>query len=111
MRPIHLSVRHLPIHLTPGTDSISELLENLDRSIPVYAGVCDADAFLERGQPTCICWWWLLVAFVDVGLDHDADDTVFALAELVTDGLGDFWLVAVVLQGVAYVQLEFVVLN
>src|SRR5690606_32140955 len=44
----------------------------------------------------------LLVALVDVGLDHDADDGVFALAQLVGDDLGDLGLVVVVLLGVAY---------
>lgn len=59
----------LPLAALP--DSAGELLERFDCGLPVDARICDTDAFLERA-------WTLsrdlLVAFVDVRLDHDTDN-------------------------------------
>lgn len=84
--------------LAPRAHRLGEVLERRDGRLPVDAGVGDADALLEAPGPL---GGDLLVALVDVGLDHDADDGILALAELVGDGGGHLGLVAVVLVGVA----------
>lgn len=81
-----------------GADGFSELLKDFDSGFPADAGVCDADAFLELGGSF---GGDFLVAFVDVGFDHHADNGGFAFADLIPNDLGDFGLVAVVLVGVA----------
>ena len=48
---------------------------------------------------------YLLVALVDIGLDHDGDDAGLALAQLVGNDLCDLGLVAVVFVGVACIVL------
>lgn len=91
------------LDLSPRADCIGELLEDFDGRIPVDAGIGDGDALLESGEATRC--WSLLVAFVDVRLDHDTDDAVFTLAELVANGLCDLGLVPVVLERVACTKL------
>ena len=86
----------------PGAHRLGEVLERRDGGLPVDAGVRDADALLEAGGAL---GGDLLVALVDVGLDHDADDGGLSLAELVGDGGGHLGLVAVVLVGVAWKEL------
>ena len=52
-----------------------------------------------------------MVAGVEVGFNHDADDAVVAGGELLGDGGGDFGLVVVVFQGVPWegfsIELKF----
>ena len=79
-------------------DSIRQILEGGNGALPVDAGIGNRNALLERGWSL---GWHLLVALVDVGLDHDADDGLFACAQLLADDLGDAGLVAVVFVGVA----------
>lgn len=96
------AIRRLAADLTPRPDSVRQLLQHLDCRIPVDASICDADALLQRR------WtfrWYLLVALVNVRLDHDADDGILAFAELVADDLRDLGLVLVVLLGVACERL------
>jgi len=83
----------------PLRNSSSKILEHSDGAIPVNASVGDRHALLER---TGALGGNLLVALVDVGLDHDGDNAGFALADLVGDDLGDLGLVSVVLVGVAW---------
>lgn len=86
------------LDLSSFSDGGGEVLEDVDGGVPADAGVCDADASLEaRGA----LGWDLLCALVQVGFDHDADDAVFAGAELVGDDLCNLGLVAVVLERVA----------
>lgn len=85
--------------IPPGAHRFGKLLENVDGRFPTDARVGDADSLLEsrgafRGH--------FLVAFIDVGFDHDANDACFAFAELVANRLGDFGLVAMVLVGIAW---------
>lgn len=86
-------------NLSSRPDGVGELFENVDRGVPIDAGVGDADALLERSQTTF--GGDLLVALVDVGFDHDGNDGVFARSELIPDSLGNQGLVLVVLLGVA----------
>ena len=88
--------------LSSRPDGVCQLFEHVDRGGPVDAGVGDADALLERGETTL--GWDLLVALIDVGLDHDADDGLLALTELVADSLSDLGLVPVVLARVAFIS-------
>lgn len=81
-----------------GTNTISEVLQDLDGGLPVNAGVSDADTLAQAGGTL---GGNLLVTLVDVGLNHNTDDGILALTELVRDLLGDQRLVAVVLVGVA----------
>lgn len=87
------------VHLTTLANRLSELLEGRDSGLPVNAGIGDADALLERRGTLS---GNLLIALVDVGLDHDTNDGLLALADLVGNDLGNLGLVAVVLVGVAW---------
>ena len=93
--------------LTAGLASrphgICELLQDIDGVVPINARIRDADAFLQHSETAGS---GLLIALIDVGFDHNANDTVLTLAELVTDGLSDFWLVAVVLLGIACTDIS-----
>ena len=87
------------VDLSPLADSRRELVQDGDGGFPVDAGICYANALLQaRGT----LGGHLLVSFVDVGLNHDADDGLLALSELVGDDFGDLGLVPVVLVRVAY---------
>jgi hypothetical protein len=80
------------------TDGSSKVLEHGDGSVPVDAGIGDTDTLLQAG------WAFsgdLLVAFVNVGLNHDTDNGLFTLAQLVTNDLGNLGLVVVILLRVA----------
>lgn len=79
--------------------AVGQVLEDGDGGLPVDASVGDGDALLQGAEAARR--GHLLVAFVDIGLDHDAHNTVLALAQLVRDGLGDERLVLVVLLRVA----------
>ena len=85
--------------LPPRPHRIRQLLQHLDRGVPIDTRVCDAHTPL---QPRGTLGRDFLVAFVEVRLDHDADDGFLAFAELVADGLGDDGLVFVVFLGVAW---------
>lgn len=85
------------LECSPGANSLSQLLENFNRRFPADAGIGDADTFLKLG------WSFgrnLLVAFVDVGLNHHANNSRLALPNLITDNLSNLGLVAMVLVGV-----------
>lgn len=86
------------VDLASLADSLSQVLESGNGRIPVDAGIGDGHALPEAGWTL---GWDLLVALIDVGLDHDTDDRLLAGAELVADSLGDGWLVSVVLVGVS----------
>ena len=79
-------------------NSGSEVLEHVDCGFPVNARIGDGDALLKAAGTLR---WDLLVALVDVGLDHDTDNASLAVANLVRDFLCDLGLIAVVLVGVA----------
>lgn len=80
------------------SNSSSEVLKGGDGGVPVDAGIGDGDALLKAAGALRRD---LLVALVDVGLDHDTDDAGLAVADLVGHIGGDLGLVAVVLVGVA----------
>lgn len=88
----------LPL-LSPVADGGGQVLEHGDGGLPVDAGIGDGDALLEAAGAL---GRHLLVALVNVGLDHDADNARLALANLLGDRLGHQGLVAVVLVGVAW---------
>ena len=83
---------------SPFPHSSSEVFEHSHGALPVYARICNGDALLQTARTL---GGHLLVALVDVGLDHDAYDAGLAFAELVGDGLGYLGLVAVVFVGVS----------
>jgi hypothetical protein len=93
-----VTVGLLALELPPGPDGISELLKNVHGGIPVDAGISDGDTPLEAGGALLRD---LLCALVQVALDHDTDDAVLSLADLVADDLGNLRLVPVVLERVA----------
>lgn len=84
--------------LSPLSDGSGQIFKHIDCRLPIDACICDRNALLETG-------WALgrdfLCAFVDVGLDHDTDNSVLTFADLLCDDAGDLWLVAVVLERVA----------
>lgn len=96
-----MSAVGLLVDLSSRADRISQLLEHNDCGFPVDAGICDGDTLLERSQTTRR--GNLLVALVNVGLDHDTNNASLSLADLVADNLCDLGLVLVVLLGVAYI--------
>lgn len=86
--------------LPPSPDCIGELLENRNGIFPVDASIGDGDTLLESRKATSL--GHLLVALVQVRLNHDSDNAVLALADLVTNDLGDLGLILVVLLRVAF---------
>ena len=101
MHPIRSSIRRLGFDLPSRSHRICQLLQHFDRAVPVHTRIRDADSRLQRCQTAAISWRRLLVAFVDIRLDHDADNAFFARSQLVTDDLRDLRLVLVVLLRVA----------
>ena len=88
---VHLMMLH---DSTATSDSVGELLEDVDCCFPVDAGVCNADPLFKH------CWTFgrnFLIAFMDIGLDHDTDDGCLAFSKLVANGLSNLWLVPVIL--------------
>lgn len=78
----------------PGPYSVCKLFENVNSSVPVNAGVGDADPLLKH------CWAFggnFLIAFVNIRLNHDTNDGCLAFSKLIANGLSNFWLVPVVL--------------
>jgi len=82
----------------PFPDGSGQVLEHIDRGVPVNARVGDGDTSLQSRRTF---GGYFLVALVKVGLDHDTDDAVLALTKLVRNDLGDLRLISVVLEGVA----------
>lgn len=102
---MHPITRRLP--RPPLRHRRGKILQHAHGSLPIYAGIRDGDALLEAGGTLRRN---LLVALVDVGLDHYADDAGFAVADLLGDVGGDLGLVAVVFVGVAWDMLGSVLL-
>ena len=93
-----VAVGLLALELSPCLDSFGKLLKSVHGGIPVNASVGDGDTPLEAGRALL---GNLLVASAQVALNHDTDDAVLALADLVADDLGNLRLVVVVLERVA----------
>lgn len=83
---------------TARTDTIGQIVQHVNRHLPVDAGIGDTDALEESGGTL---GGHLLATLVDIRLDHDTDDSGLALAQLVGDLLRDDRLVEVVLLRVA----------
>lgn len=66
----------------PVPHSSGKVVEDSHGSFPVDTGISDADTFFQGRGPLS---WHLLVALVNVGLDHDAHDGGLAIPELVGD--------------------------
>ena len=81
-----------------GAHTIRQIVQHIDRHLPVDAGVRDTDTLEQVGSAL---GRHLLVTLEDVGLDHDTHQGGLALAQLVGDLLSDERLVEVVLVGVA----------
>ena len=84
---------------SPLSDSRRKVLKSVDGALPINASIGDGDTLLQAARALRRD---LLVAFVDVGLNHDTDDAGLAVADLVSNVLGYEGLVAVVLVGVAW---------
>jgi len=80
------------------TNCSSQALQDVDGGIPVDTRVGDADTGLQASRAL---GGHLLVAFANVGLNHDADNGGFTSPELVGDASCNLGLVAMVLVGVA----------
>ena len=89
-----------PVPLIPPlAHSPRQVAEHADRRVPIDASVRDADALLQARQTAL---GHLLAPGAEVRLEHHADDSPFARAQLVGDGVGDQGLVVVVFAGVAW---------
>lgn len=84
---------------TSSADSRGKVLENRDCAVPVDACISNADAALETSRTL---GGNLLVALVNVGLDHDTNNGSLALPQLFGNGLCNLGLVVVVFLRVAY---------
>lgn len=80
--------------LTSLANCFGKILKHRHRGFPVDAGVGDADALLQAAGAFRRHF---LVAFVDIGFDHDTDNAIFAIPDLLGNGLSDLGLVAVIL--------------
>jgi len=98
MRAIARAIARLATNLPSRPHGVCELFENVDCRVPIDAGIRDANTAL---QPSWTFGWYLLIALVQVRLDHDADDALLALAELIANGLRNLGLVLMVLLRVA----------
>lgn len=97
-RSLHLSAAVAGNNVAARLNGVGEGLQRSDSIVPVDAGVGDADTVLKtitatRGN--------LLVALVDVALNHETHDGRLALGNLLRDHGGNLGLVLVVLVGVA----------
>lgn len=90
---------------SPFSNGQSKVLEYGYGALEINAGIGDRHTTLET---TRTLWWYLLVALVDVGLDHHANNAGLTFADLSGNVLGDEWLVSVVLIGVSYSTLVIV---
>lgn len=82
----------------PIPDRSRQVFQDLDSAIPVDAGIGNANTLLK---PTRSLGRDLLIALVNVGLNHDPDNRLLAFPQLVTNDLGDLWLVSVIFIRVA----------
>lgn len=89
------AVRCALLLCSPLSYSVCQIFEDSDCSLPVDAGIGDTDALLETAWTLCRD---LLCAFINMRFNHDANNAVLTVAELVGDGLGDLGLVLVVLE-------------
>ncbi len=92
----------------PLGDSRRKVFESVDGGLPVDASIGDGDALLQTARALR---WDLLVALIDVGLNHDTDYASLAVADLVGNVLGYEGLVAVVLVGVTCQTLAYAALR
>ncbi len=88
----------LRLESTSCPDGLGELFENFLGGVPTDTGIRDADTLLEAG--------WslrgnLLVALVQIGLDHHPHDARLPVPNLIPDHLGHLRLIAVILVGIA----------
>lgn len=100
--PASMPIRRTTIllrHRPPHPHSFSQLLKHLNRGIPVNTRVRNGYSALQACRPL---GRHLLVALMQMRLDHDTDDPVLTFAELIANGLRDFGLVFVVLLRVAW---------
>lgn len=93
MRTIGLALLRSPL-----SHSRCKILEDGDGTLPVNASIRDGDALLEA---TGALGRHLLVALIDIGLDHDTDNAGLAIANLTGDVFRNQRLISVVLVGVA----------
>lgn len=98
MQSLHLSAAVAGNDAAARFNSIGEDLKRGDGVVPVDAGIGDADTVLKT---ITAALGDLLVALVDVALNHDTHDGSLALGDLLSDHGGNLWLVLVVLVGVA----------
>lgn len=79
-------------------DGLGKVAEHSLGGLEVDAAVSDGDTRLQVGSALTVA---LLVALVDVTLDHDTNELLVALRDLLSNGGKHLGLVAVVLLGVA----------
>lgn len=85
MNPVPLGLQAPPAPHRGG-----EIIQHVHGGLPIDARVRDGHASLER---LLAFLGHVLPPFVDVALDHNANDSVLAAAHLLGDGFGDDRLV------------------
>lgn len=86
------------MNLASLSDSFGKILEDMHSGLPIDTGVRDAYTLF---QSTWSLRRDLLITFMDIGFDHDTNNSRLALSELVSNDLSDFWLVAMVFIGIS----------
>mmetsp|Transcript_22751 Transcript_22751/g.72900 ORF Transcript_22751/g.72900 Transcript_22751/m.72900 type:complete len:323 (+) Transcript_22751:100-1068(+) len=97
-----LQVVHL---LTPRLDRIRDLVENSLGRREVNTSIGNRHAVLERGE-VGVAGVELLLALVDVRLDHEANDALVASSDLLADLICNLWLVGVELEAVSVAAVD-----
>lgn len=83
-----------------GAHSIGELFKHFHCRIPINASISNRHTLLQCCETTSS--WGLLVALIDVRLNHYANNPRLAFTDLIANDLCDLGLVLVVLLRVAY---------
>ena len=86
------------LKLSPLSYGGRQVFQDIYSAFPADAGVCDADALLESRWTFCR---HALLALIDVGFDHDADNATLAFSNLFSDRARYLGLIAVVLVGIS----------
>ena len=97
MHPVH-TISSMRFVFATGPHRGCETVQDFYGGIPIYASICDANSLFEAGRALRR---HLLITFVDVGFNHDADDTILTFLDLLTNHLSHLWLVLVILLGIA----------
>src|SRR5579871_2674822 len=97
------AIRLISLSLSSLPHCIGKILQHLNSSIPVDTRVSNTNAFL---QPTWSFRWYLLIAFIDMTLDHHTHNTFITISNLFSNRSSNLWLVPMVLLRIAVATID-----